>query len=214
VTLDRKNLREHEQTQELLPWYVNETLEGKDAELVLKHLAACEKCQAERDRLYRLHQIVQENDASAADYKMSFRRVMQRVEVAEKNKESTRDVDQLKRRSRLFPLSIAASVAIGVLTGVVWLTAQNVQRDEYQTLSTNQTNMGAIHRMELGFVSPIPAATMRKALIDTNSSIVSGPDSNGNYLVEVAVPIHMSNSEFLSQIQKIEGITSVRFVEN
>ena len=55
---------EHSQIQELLPWYVNETLTGKDKDLVLRHLGECKACQEERDRLSKMikHGLLEADD--------------------------------------------------------------------------------------------------------------------------------------------------------
>jgi anti-sigma factor RsiW len=37
----------HEQAQQLLPWYVNGTLEADEAALVEAHLAECAECRAD-----------------------------------------------------------------------------------------------------------------------------------------------------------------------
>jgi hypothetical protein len=51
---------------------------------------------------------------------------------------------------------------------------------------------------------------MRKALIETNSNIISGPDEEGTYLVEVVVPEEMNTGEFMQWIRKIEGVQHAR----
>ena len=211
--------KEHEQTLELLPWYVNDTLSGKDEEVVLKHLADCRACQTERDRLYEIQDVIQESDTPLMGYELSLRRVMRRVELSEKNRESTEDVELLQRvlqqKHKYLPIGIAASIFSLVMAGAAWMNFDNSSSiNEFQTLSTEVPNVGSMHRMELGFVSPIPAATLRQALIETHSNIVSGPDQNGNYLVEVVVPNSLEPADFLARIRHIEGVERARFAEN
>ena len=45
---------DHREVQELLPWYVNGTLEGKELESLEPHLADCELCRAEIAQQRRL----------------------------------------------------------------------------------------------------------------------------------------------------------------
>lgn len=229
--------KDHEETLKLLPWYVNDTLAGKELEAVLRHLADCRDCQAERDRLYQLQQMVQETETPPADHTLSYQRVMKRINAAEQNRDSTSDV-YLPRRRSWVPAGLAASVLSLVVAGSAYLsmvglntgTKLNVPTtdvaasdtatgidDEYQTLSSDALMVstpgeGRMRRIELGFVSPIPAATLRQALIETNSNIVSGPDSNGKYLVEVMVPGQVTAADFLSGLQGIEGVQAAQFV--
>jgi hypothetical protein len=207
--------KEHKSTLELLPWYVNDTLEGKDLELVLKHLGECRDCQAERDRLYELQALVKESDGAPADHEMSFRRTMRRIEASERNRDSTRDIEHTGTRRKFLSLGIAASVISVMLAGTAWLSLDETEeRQDFQTLSSDAPSAGKAYRMELGFVNPIPAATMRQALVETDSNIVSGPDENGRYLVEVVVPSNMSASEYLSRIRMINGVESARFIQS
>jgi hypothetical protein len=209
--------KEHIATLELLPWYVNDTLEGKDLELVLKHLDGCRDCQAERDRLYELQALVEESDDTPTDHEMSFRRTMRRIEASERNRDSMRDIEHTGSKRKFLSLGIAASVISMMLAGTAWLSMEEAEeRQEFQTLSSDAStpSSGPAYRMELGFVNPIPATTMRQALIDTDSNIVSGPDERGNYLVEVVVPSNMTPAEYLSRIRMINGVESARFAQS
>lgn len=211
---DVKMGKEHDQTLELLPWFVNETLAGKDLELVLRHLSDCRDCRLERDRLQQLRFLVREDDREQPDHRLSLRRVMQRIETSERNRDSTRDFDATGARRRFLPLGIAASVVSLMLAGAAWLSLDgSTTAQQYQTLSSDALNAGTAYRMELGFVNPIPAATLRQALIETNSNIVSGPDANGHYLVEIVVPGNMKPVDYLSQIKMIKGVQSARFIQ-
>ena len=205
--------KEHKETQALLPWYVNDTLTGADADLVFRHLADCKDCQEERDRLYELLTLIHENDSPVHGYELSYRRVLGRIDMAERNKESTREVDFKPSWKRIVPAGIAATLVSILVAGAAWF---NVDRSlpivpQYQTLSSDQPGNGVSHRLELGFHNPIPAATMRQALIETGSNILSGPDENGNYLVEVIVPNSMTDVEYLGQIREIDGVIHARF---
>ena len=206
--------KEHDQVRLLLPWYVNETLAGKDAELVLKHLGDCKDCQVERERLYDLGQLVLEDDPTARHYKSSFLRVMHRIEGSERNKESMADADFHSRQKSYHALGVAASLFLMIMAATVWLGTKAQAPDSvFRTLSSDIPATGIRRRMELGFISPIPAMTMRQALIETNSNLVSGPDQFGDYLVEVIVPTGMSTNHYLDKIRQIEGVARARYAQ-
>lgn len=212
--------KEHEQTMLFLPWYVNNTLRGRDAALVLRHLAHCEDCQQERDRLYELQQIVCEPDLITQDSNSSFRKVLARIDVSERNKVSVREVPVRTHRILGFPVglataALAASVLALVIGGAQFLSPGRVG-DEFQTLSIEPLvpvnyESGKVERLELGFKTPIPAMKLRQALIETGSNIVSGPDENGSYIVELVVPNETSSDVFLNQLQQIDGVEYADF---
>jgi len=212
--------KEHEQAMSLLPWYVNDTLRGRDAELVLRHLAGCDECQEERDRLYELQQIVSEPDVMTQDSDRSFRAVLNRIDASERDKASVQEVPVRTHRVPglsigLTTTALAASVLALVIGGAQFLTPER-PGEEFQTLSIEaqepgKYESGKVERLVLGFKTPIPAVTLRQALIETGSNIVSGPDENGSYIVELMVPAETSSDVFLNQLQQIDGVEYASF---
>lgn len=197
----------------LLPWHVNETLTGKEAESVLKHLATCAACQDEVKSLYGLQQLVQESESPGGDSELSLRRSMNRIKASEKNRESLAEVAPSKMRTRFrFPLGVAASALL--LVAAIGYLVPTQTGEEFRTLSLESNKQGSVYRLELEFENPIPASTLRQALIETDSHILSGPDEQGHYLVEVIVPYHVSAHEYLLLIKDIEGVEHAQFAAN
>lgn len=236
--------RHHEPTMRLLPWFVNDTLDSKEREQVLKHLAECSECRSERDRLIVLQQLIQEGDSGigaepaaggqglqglenkslesksreskgqvSADLDLSFRRTMKRIDESERNRRSVDEV-QVAGRQRRRMVSAALAAGLGVfLIGAAMLFGPAEETYEYRTLTNDAVapSEGMTQQMEIGFVDPIPVATLRKALIETGSNIVSGPDDSGVYRVEVVVPREVSQDSFLNRIQGIDGVKFASF---
>lgn len=206
--------KHHEHTLEVLPWFVNDSLDQKEREQVLKHLAQCEGCRQERDRLIELQKMIREGEVVDGDVEFSFRRTLKRIEEAERNRESVADVQNRHDKRRLFAATALAAGLSVFLIGAAILAGDPPQVSEYQTLTSDQPGVsGAGRQMEIGFVDPIPAVTLRQALIETGSNIVSGPDENGVYLVEVEVPGELSQEMFLRRIQGIEGVKHAAFTQ-
>ena len=67
-------------------------------------------------------------------------------------------------------------------------------------------------RLALTLTQPIGAQTMRQALVDTSSYIVSGPDQDGVYVVDVQVPEQLSERQFINLIRKIDGVENATFL--
>ena len=197
----------------LLPWYVNETLTGKEAESVLKHLATCPECQDEVQRLYGLQQLMQESESPGGDSELSLRRSINRISTSEKNRESLAEVEPSKMPTRYrLPLGVAASAL--VLVAAIGYVTPTPTGEEFRTLSLESEKLGSVYRLELEFKNPIPASTLRRALIETDSHLLSGPDEQGHYLVEVIVPYHVSAHEYLVKIKEIEGVEHAQFAAN
>ncbi len=194
-----------------MPWYVNETLAGREEELVRKHLAGCRECQKERDRLYELGQLVKDDVQAVDDVQGSFNRAWQRIEMAEKNRDSVLEIERASGPSkRWIPFSLAAGILL--LAGLQGLQKSEMTPvSDYQTLTSGESVPGGLRRMELGFEQPIPAVTLRQALVETGSNIVSGPDANGVYIVEVRLAEDEDDLGYLDRLQQIEGVRHARF---
>jgi len=209
----RSGHKEHESALELLPWYVNDTLKGRELAAVLKHLSHCQLCQVERERLYALENLVQDEDTPFDDISLSLRRTLRRIETSEKNRESVQGFEFRHRNQKRTWLGAGLAAALFIAVGLVTQFDIEPLEGEYQTLSSGVLTDGADRQMELGFAQPIPATALRQALIETGSNIVSGPDDGGRYIVEVKVPFGTSAGEFLSGIKTIEGVEFARFTE-
>ena len=206
----------HEEILALLPWLINESLGGKERYLVMVHLKECPECRKERDHLQSVEAFVKESDQVVPDYRFSYNKLLSRIEEAERNQESTAELDEGLRPRNWIPFAgIAASVAFVV--AIVGAFQASVTPEVYfagfRTLTTQTQTTGVSHRVALTFNQPIQALTMRQALIETHSNIVSGPDEEGTYIVEVEIPHEMTSEEYLQAMRKIEGVQYARLSE-
>jgi len=197
----------HEEILELLPWFVNESLGEKESQRLLAHLQDCAECREERDRLQALQQMVVEDDGSqTADYSAAFSKLMSRITAAEDNRASTL-VWRPRRRTAAWTLYLAAAACIVAAVGfVLVLNPSAPPREEFRTLSAPPLVDGVPHRIALTFEQPIKAETLRSALIETGSNIVSGPSEDGTYIVEIRIPPDMPDSRFIQSIREIDGV--------
>jgi len=218
----------HEEILELLPWFINESLGDKERELVMVHLRECPECRKERDQLQTIESFVKTSEVAIPDYNFSYQRLSSRIDEAERNRESVSGWDGGFARRKWIPFAgIAASFAFVVAivgsfqsptslledtaaTQIAGTQMTGTQVDEYRTLTTQTVKQGAKHHVALTFVQPIQAQTMRQALIETRSNIISGPDAQGTYIVEVNVPPDMSSDDFLQSMRQIEGVKFAR----
>ena len=81
---------QHEEILELLPWLVNETLEGKERLKVLNHLSHCPECQLERDRLQELGAFVEVESDEISAYQPAYNRLLSKINAAEAERQHFR----------------------------------------------------------------------------------------------------------------------------
>lgn len=102
---------------ELLPWFVNGTLEGEERETVQRALRSSITVRREHERLSRLQAVVKSDDAELAATDRGFERLMARI-AADDAAGVTRPAAQA-RTLRSWPLAQAAAV-LALVSGVVW----------------------------------------------------------------------------------------------
>ena len=219
--MDKKAV--HTEFLELLPWLINESLGDKERDLVMAHLRECGECRKERDKLQTIESFVKSSEVAVPNYKFSFQRLIPRIDEAERNRESISGLDGSFGNRKWVPYAgIAASLGIVVaIVGAIFPLTTSTENllstgtgEEYRTLTTQTLALGTKHRVALTFLQPIQARTMREALIETNSNLVSGPDEEGTYIVEVNVPPHLSSEDLLSAMRRIEGVEYAELESN
>ena len=126
---------------ELLPWYVNGTLEGEERELVGRQVLASLTCRKELERLRHLQQLIQRDDAEAAATDREFERLMARIQASDA---PTRPHATLRRRGfGWFPFAIAATVVGAVAASLWWGTLPpSAPSGPYETLTSSQPAVG------------------------------------------------------------------------
>lgn len=210
----------HDNVLELLPWYINESLGKKERELVQVHLSECAACREERDHLQAIGQMVSEDLEVLPDYRFSLKKLNARISEAERNRESTREAAVLGGlpgvyRRNLVPIAGVAAALVVAIMLVAGVQQGGAPDPAFRTLTTETTvaTDGDVRRLELAFEEPIQAAAMRQALIETRSNLLSGPDSEGNYIVEVALPSDETPDAYLERIRAIDGVRVARYSE-
>ena len=141
---------------------------------------------------------------------------MGRIEDAEKDRASTEFRGGGAPFGKWMPaFGLAASVLVTVaITAFLWIPDDGNKDRDFVTLTTVPENAGVPHRVALTFEQPIRARTMRQALIETRSDIVSGPDGRGVYIVEVTIPEGTSDRQFIDWIKGIEGVKDASFASD
>ena len=87
----------HQAAEELLPWFVNGTLDGDDLALVEQHLGECARCQHEIDSLRELQAAYVGSDV-APDAAQSFRKLRRQLDQSRTEWRHRSPLPGLRRR--------------------------------------------------------------------------------------------------------------------
>ena len=177
----------HRKVDELLPFYVNDTLEGEERALVARHLEECAQCRGEVDWLRSLHAacgaLAEQDDGSEG---LALPR-------------HTRKRGWLA--SPAWRYAAAAQLAvIAVLGWKLWTVDDGAA--QYRTLSSagGITTGNAV----VVFDAAAPEAAMRELLQSAGARIVGGPTATHGYVL--ALPAD-------SRDQAVERLRAARIVK-
>ena len=210
-----ENSVEHHEVCALIPWYVNDTLEGHERQKVDAHVGICAVC---RDDLAVQRRICEGIDAQPSlDYMpvASLKRLRARLDVAQAQGAPAQSEPPVKMRSETpwrgwMAASIAAmTVAIGALAVDRWMQfeARAAQPKYYNTV-TNSAPRPRGEVIRAVFSPTITLVELQTILDEAQLKIVSGPTEAGVYSLA-------SNSTLpvRSSLALLRRHSTVRFAE-
>ena len=158
---------------ELMPWYVNGTLEGEDRELVRSQVLASLTCRKELERLRRLQELMKHDDAEAVATDRAFESLMARIRASEAAAGSP--------AGRSVQLAIAASLVAAATTLAWWWVATPVTAPApYETLTTTQP-AGAPVRLRVVFEPGVGELERQAVFARHRLTPVAPPTAEGVY---------------------------------
>ena len=192
----------HRQAERLLPWYVNDTLEGVELEQFRRHLAECVRCQREAvEQRELLRSCV---DAGArVDVPPSFERMRRRIGLPEPARVPEEIAPSPGRAAAIRRgwagtapwLRWAAAgqlAAIMVLGGMLF--GDKRPAPVYRTLGDPETVVPAadVRHLIVVFDPQLSEAQMRVLLRASRARIIDGPSETGTYVL--ALPVERAAS--------------------
>jgi anti-sigma factor RsiW len=173
----------HEQAQQLLPWYVNGTLEADEAAMVEAHVAECAECRAD---LAAEQVLAREVAALPLDVEHAWSMLSDRIDAAGPPRRLAEPVPFLRRKVAIGwalggPLAAAAAVAFAV---AVKPSAPSPAGETYRALGSAPT--AAPGNALVMFRAEARDGDLRAALTKAGARIVDGPTASGAYVVRIA----------------------------
>jgi hypothetical protein len=166
--------RSERHAMELLPWYVNGTLAGDEHEQVRRELRSSLTCRLEYERLCRVRDLMQQDDAEHAATDRAFERLMARIESS-----GARPGAAVATLSWM-PLAQAAAL-LTLAAGLAWWWGQDgtVGPATFETLTTNVP--ADAPQLRVVFAAGVPEETRRALLEAHGLTIAAPPTAEGVY---------------------------------
>ena len=194
---------EHDSVQKLLPWFVNGTLSGREAERVQSHLSECGECRDDLAFERKLAHGVATLPLNADDgwNAMQLRMAQEAPQVRESG-----PVRLLRRRVPVgwaMVGSLAASVALAVvLTGV---RPGSAPQQTYHTLGSAPADSRG--QVVVLFKPDTTEQQMRIVLTAQGARLVDGPTAAGAYV------LHVDNGDPADAIKALRQSSQVVLAE-
>jgi hypothetical protein len=169
-----------QQALELLPWYVNGTLADSERELVRRALLFSLTCRKEFERLRRLQQAMQRDDAESAATERAFERLLARIDHSAVSRPPRRGN---ARHRVVWPYLAQAALLLALISGLVWwwVPEPATPPRSYGTLSAPQPAQADVSLLRVVFAPGLSSAALRELLAEHRLTIVDGPTRDGLY---------------------------------
>jgi anti-sigma factor RsiW len=177
----------HSKVAELLPWYVNGTLNAQEHEVVARHLKECKACHQESQKLSRLQAEVSEEELDV-DMRASLARVRQRIDAAQPRRDPLAWLADWRRLERPVRQVLATQTALvaTLLMMVGWLVYTPAPPANFHVLGAHSSlNSEAQAQIVVVFAQNATERQMRATLLRVGASMVRGPTAEGAYVLAV-----------------------------
>lgn len=194
----------HDEINALIPWYVNETLQDTERQMVETHLTGCATCRQDVQGLRALAAVLQ---AEVPEPRVDlYARTAARLEQERVTGVMARIRELLTPVPRYALAAMAAQLVVIVALAGVILTAR-----PYTTLSDQPGGGGPAAEFQVIFAPQATTSQMRSVLTTFNARIVDGPTSAGVY--RVAIPLKPSGPTPDEILRRLRGSRGIEFAE-
>jgi anti-sigma factor RsiW len=178
----------HQNVQELLPWFLNGTLQGEEAVKVEEHLRGCPGCREELECL-RVMQSEYVESEMAPEAHAALAKLRPRLEEALPAKRPPRRATgRAATLTAPFPVwfKLAMAAQFALVFGLGWAVLQPDRAGlAYHTLSAAGAPERAVGSLVVVFDPAAPQRDVARILRASGGRVVDGPTTSNGYVVAV-----------------------------
>lgn len=202
---------EHQEVWELLPWYINHSLDTTEEHRVRTHAKNCIACKIELTQQQQIFEKVNQVNLLQQTAQISFAQLKQRIEKQPKVSVISEHDKQRKMIQRFeffcsnfFSFNYLKYAA--VVAGIIMLTVPFIfspfemheSTNVYRTLATSPEGIGRENNLaRVVFSEHATSQQIKDILISISGHIINGPSRNGVY--EVAIGNHQASMQEINE---------------
>jgi hypothetical protein len=197
----------HEEAAELLPWLVNDTLDGEEKEQVLAHAVDCVVCRRDLDELERFSQSVAGAVESMPVPAPDMRNINARIDgLIERRNRRWIWVPRLRG---VISSPWRAAFAVQTLLVIVLASAllwRGSDEPEFKTL-TQPRNEASGHYLRVVFSPDLAAPEISSLLDELALTVADGPSERGVFTLGLSPALAAEErAQVLADLQKQPGV--------
>jgi anti-sigma factor RsiW len=173
-------MTDHQIIIELIPWYLNGTLEEAEDRLVRDHLGGCLACRQAAKQERQLQTLVSTEPAIPFRREASLSALLNRIDdSATQGKPGRRQ--QFARQRVYWRIAGAAACLAAMAATALLLTDGNGADEPFSTVATPEVDPAA--RVDLIFAADLSAGEIRAIVESYDADLVAGPSAIGRYTI-------------------------------
>lgn len=212
---------EHQKVWDLLPWYINNTLDSVEQARVRNHVKFCITCRIELNQQQQLVEKMQQIDLLEQVSQVSFAQLKIKIEkqpnlyMLVKHHDAKKDL-QFSSRQFLSFVQYTALAASLLLLSLPFMLGSLIDitelRSDYRTLANSVAGEESMNMLRIVFSDQSDQEQINAILSAVSASIVKGPSDNGVYLVQIGDQ-HTSSQDVKNAIAHLHNDTRIIFAE-
>ena len=173
----------HAAAWELIPWYVNETLDQDERRAVHAHLLACAECRQEEARCRQTASAVRADRAAPSPHPTQLARLLERLDDQSPAREGALRAILAAPLGVRIALAAQAAALVALLAVVFWPASPAT----FRTLEAHPAStLAAGTHVRVVFTPEATEGEIRALLLEIGAEISGGPSPLGAYTVTVA----------------------------
>ncbi len=211
---------EHQHVWNLLPWYINNSLDPAEQDNVINHVRTCITCRIELNQQQQVFEKMQQTDLLQQVSQISFAQLKKRIEEQPKHYDFAKHHES-KKEPKLSPqffgfvhyTALAASLLLMAMPFMLGsLIDRTDLKSDYRTLANPVESEPKNNVLRIVFEDQSNSEEIETILDKVSGHIIKGPSENGVYLVQIGN--HQTNSqEIKDAISHLHKNSQVIFAE-